>query len=162
MLWCSLEEGKVWILSLPTDCRVALWSLISPSISHPNLHLTTKARQQHRELHALLFAISVWVLNLSSGTVIGKVTPISYISKCHPLKSDAPSIRWHLIFFSCPFVDVLLSFLHHVALISQHLPQFTPFLYFTQLRFAPLFWAVVYWLLVKAILYLTLIVQKKM
>ena len=95
-----------------------------------------------------------------SGRVIGKVTPISYISKCHPLKSDAPSIRWHLIFFSCLFVDVLLSFLHHVALISQHLPQFTPFLYFTQLRFGPLFWAVVYWLLVKAILYLTLIVQK--
>ena len=48
-----------WILCLPSNCRVALWQLISPSISTPTLTLTTKASPQHRELHALLFAISL-------------------------------------------------------------------------------------------------------
>ena len=51
-----------WILCLPSNCRVALWQLISPSISTPTLTLTTKASPQHRELHALLFAISLKVL----------------------------------------------------------------------------------------------------
>ena len=47
--------------------------------------------------------------NLSSGRVIGKAMPISYISKCPPLKNDAPSIRWLLIFSSCLVFDVLFS-----------------------------------------------------
>ena len=31
-----------WILCLPSNCRVALWQLISASISHPNLHFNNK------------------------------------------------------------------------------------------------------------------------
>ena len=48
--------------------------------------------------------------NLFRGRVIGKVMPISYISKCHPLKSDAPSIRWLLIFSSCLLFDLMYYF----------------------------------------------------
>ena len=29
---------------LPSDCRVALWKLISPSISHPNPHFNNKGQ----------------------------------------------------------------------------------------------------------------------
>ena len=29
---------------LPSDCRVALWQLISPSISHPNPHFNNKGQ----------------------------------------------------------------------------------------------------------------------
>ena len=47
--------------------------------------------------------------NLSSGRVIGKAMPISYISKCPLLKNDVPSIPWLLISFSCLVFDVLFS-----------------------------------------------------
>ena len=57
--------------------------------------------------------------NLSSGRGIGKVTPILYILKCHPLKSDVPSIQWLLIFFSCLIVDVLLLFFSYTISSSQ-------------------------------------------
>ena len=33
---------RMWILCLLSDCRVALWQLISASISHPNLHFNNK------------------------------------------------------------------------------------------------------------------------
>ena len=54
--WCDVYV--MCILYLPSDCRVALYEQISPSTSH----ITTKAKSQHRELHALLFTIGVWVL----------------------------------------------------------------------------------------------------
>ena len=57
--------------------------------------------------------------NLSSGRGIGKVMPILYIPKCYPLKSDVPSIRWLLIFFSCLVVDVLLPFFFPYTLSSS-------------------------------------------
>ena len=50
---------------------------------------------------------------------IGKVMPILYISTCHPLKSDVPSIQWLLIFFSCLIVDVLLLFFSYTISSSQ-------------------------------------------
>ena len=56
---------------------------------------------------------------LSSGRGIGKVTPILYILKCHPLKSDVPSIRWLLIFFSCLVLDVLFLFFPYTISSSQ-------------------------------------------
>ena len=57
--------------------------------------------------------------NLFSGRGIGKVMPIVYISTCHPLKSDVPSIQWLLIFFSCLIVDVLLLFFSYTISSSQ-------------------------------------------
>ena len=57
--------------------------------------------------------------NLFSGRGIGKVMPILYISTCHPLKSDVPSIQWLLIFFSCLIVDVLLLFFSYTISSSQ-------------------------------------------
>ena len=56
---------------------------------------------------------------LSSGRGIGKVTPILYILKCHPLKSDVPSTRWLLIFFSCLVLDVLFLFFSYTISSSQ-------------------------------------------
>ena len=47
------EVCEVWILYLPSDCKVALYRLISPSISQYN---------NQGQVHALLFTISVWVL----------------------------------------------------------------------------------------------------
>ena len=46
---------------------------MSPAFSSPTLSITTKARPQHQELHALHFTISVWVLLRPLLTITSKM-----------------------------------------------------------------------------------------